>query len=271
MPRKFLRYFRVTLRDKFGQAAYIYSFRSLCNLRPHLMEKKEFLKKESVAAKASGPKESGGRVAAKSRLSAITGGTFGVIKFVLGICLLPFVYSSTISFFSQFNTLRPDFQSSFYSGIITFAVVYLFVFEPVIIYTKGQKMLEVAFSFFAPLVKVAPYVLPIYTIIVFLVYLLSSIWITSDDLTHYTLFFLGLPHILHLTFGAKTLRSKQGDWLKANYIFGFSFIYIVNLIIVALCFNVMFKEYSFVGFFNSAFITAGDIFSAVFKQLFIPK
>ncbi len=237
------------------------------------MEKKEFPKKENAAVKTSGPKEPGGGAGAgaKSKLAAITGGAFGVIKLILGICLLPFVYSSTVSFFNQFNTARSDFQSFFYSGVITFVVIYLFVFEPAVIYAKGQKVLEVVFGFFAPLVKVAPYVLPIYTIIIFLVYLLLSLVMQSDNLMRYTLFLLGFSSILHLTFGAKTLRSKQGDLLKANYIFGFSFVYIVNLIIVALCFNGMFKEYSFIGFFNSAFITASDIFNAVFKQLFIPK
>ncbi len=239
------------------------------------MEKKEFPKKEGGLgkglSKASGPKELGeGGGGSKSKLAALAGGTFGIIKFVLGICLLPFVYSSTVSFFGQLNTARPDFQSAFYSGIVTFVVIYLFVFEPAVIYAKGQKVLEVVFGFFAPLVKVAPYVLPIYTIIIFLVYLLLSLMIASDDLVRYTLFFLGFSSILHLTFGAKTLRSKQ-DLLKANYIFGFSFVYIVNFIILALCFNAMFKEYSFISFFNTAFTNASDIFYSVFKQLFIPK
>ncbi len=233
------------------------------------MEKKEFPKKENGLSKFPGAKEPSG--GAKSKLAAITGGAFGIIKLVLGLCLLPFVYSSTVSFFNEINTIKPGFQGCFLSGVITFAVIYLFVCEPAIIYAKGQKILEFIFGFFAPLVKVAPYVLPIYTVIIFLAYLLFSLIMPSDNLVCYALFLLGFSIILHLVFGAKTLRSKQGDTLKGNYIFGFSFVYIVNLIIIALCFNAMFAEYSFVRFFNSAFISARDIFWAVFKQLFLPK
>ena len=223
------------------------------------MEKKEFPKKLS-------PKISEGP---QSKLSGISGRAFGIIKFILGICLLPFVYSLSVAFLKEFGLVGRSSQGFFWAGVVTFIIVHFFVYESEIIYSKGHRLLEIVFSFFSPLVKVAPYVLPIYTIIIFLVYLLLSLFFKSRVFFHFFLFIFSFSLALHLVFSAKTVRAKKNDFLKSNYIFGFSFIYIINLILVSLCLNLIFKEYSFVNFFNNAFNSAKGIFYAAIKQLFL--
>ena len=225
------------------------------------MEKKEFLKTEGDFQ----PKASG----IASKFYAIYNKSFGVIKFILGVCFLPFVYSSTVSFLEQFSLIEKALQNYFCSGIIALLLIYLFVWEPAIIYSKGHKILELIFNFFKPLVRFAPYLLPIYTIILFVMYLLLSLAVKSRWLIEYSLFLAGFTLTLHLVFSAKTLRLKKGDFLKANYIFGFSFIYIINLMLLAFCLNLIFKDFSFVAFLNNSFQAAKDIFGTVFKQLFL--
>lgn len=194
---------------------------------------------------------------------------FGLIKFAMGICLLPFVYSTSVSFLNEFGALEKALQNYFWSGLISLLIIYLFIWEPAVIYTRGQKILEIVFAFFKPLVRVAPYLVPIYTILLFTAYwILSFIW-KSSNLINYFLFLFGFTVGLHLIFSAKSIRSKQQDFLKANYIFGFSFIYIVNLIFVCLFLNLIFEEFSLVNFFNNSFQAAKGIFSAVLKQLFL--
>ncbi len=194
---------------------------------------------------------------------------FGIIKFILGICLLPFVYSTSLAFLNQFSLVEKSIQGYFWSGISTLLIVYLFIWEPAVIYVKGQKLLEMIFIFFKPLVRLAPYVLPVYTILLFIIYGLLSLVIKSAWLVRYSIFLIGFTLALHLVFSAKSIRSKKSDFLKANYIFGFSLVYIINLGIVAFCINLIFREFSFVNFCNSAFQAAGNIFYAVFKQLFL--
>ncbi len=228
------------------------------------MEKKEFPKKEL-------PKKEGPRIleGARSRISGISDKLFGIIKFVLGVCLLPFVYSISVSFLKELGLIDLPSQSYFWAGIITFLLIHLFVFEPAAIYRKGHRLLEVIFSFFSPLVKVAPFVLPVYAIIVFILYLPLSLIFKSKDFFYFFLFIFSFSVALHLVFSAKSVRTKQNDFLKANYIFGFSFIFIVNLILLSLSLSFIFKQFSFVNFFNSAFLSAESIFYAVFKQLFL--
>jgi len=219
------------------------------------MEKKEFPNKiENIAS----PKMAG----FSSRI-------FGVIKFILGICLLSFVYSCSVSFVNEISLIDKSLQNDFWAGVITLLVIYLFIWEPAVVYVKGQKLVEIVFTFFKPLVRVAPYLLPIYTIILFILYGILSFILKSPSLMNYFVFLFGLSVALHLIFSAKSIRSKQGDFLKANYIFGFSLIYIINLMLLAFGFNLLFKDFSFVNFFNSSYQFAKAIYYAIFKQLFL--
>lgn len=232
------------------------------------MDEKEFLKKSIEAdAKLYGPAPSGGGV--KAKLSGISNRIFGIIKLILGICLLAFVYSATLAFLGEFNTVEKSLQNAFWAGVISFTIMYLFVYEAGIVYKKGQRILELIFKFFAPLVKVAPYLLPIYTILIFTIYLLLTLFVKSDALLPNSLFLLGFSLCLHLIFSAKSMRSRQGDFLKSNYIFGFSFIYIVNLLLLCFFLNVIFEKFSFVNFCNNSYQAGAGIFKAIFKQLFL--
>jgi len=220
------------------------------------MEKKESLKKENNSA---------------AKISGLSNKAFGIIKFILGICLLPFVYSSSVSFLSEFTLINKLLQNYFWWGVISLLIIYLIIWEPTIIYVRGQKLVEIIFTFFKPLVKVAPALLPVYTIVLFILYSLLSFIFKSDSLIKHFIFLFGFSMALHLIFSAKTVRSKQGDFLKANYIFGFSLVYIINLILLAFGLNLIFKEFSIVNFFNKSFQIANNIFYAVFKQLFLNK
>lgn len=194
---------------------------------------------------------------------------FSIIKLILGLCLLPFVYSATIAFLKECAILDKAVTHYFSYGIISFLVLYLFIYEPLAIYNKGQKVLEIVFRFFSPLVRVAPYVLPIYTIIICFIYLLYSLISKSTDSLRYFVLLLGFSIALHLVFSARSLRSRQSDFLKANYIFGFSFIYIINLVILGYVFSLMFEPFSFVNFCDHSYHITRDILNAVFKQLFL--
>jgi hypothetical protein len=233
------------------------------------MEKKEFPQKENNnildKLKISADQGWGGG----SKVAIFSHRALGIVKFIIGICLLPFVYSVSASFLNEFNTVEKLLQDYFWAGVISFIVIYLFVYEPAIIYNKGQRLLGIVFQFLRPLVKVAPYLLPIYTIFIFLIYLIFSFAFKTKESVGYFLFLFSFSLALHLIFSAKSVRSKQGDFLKANYIFGFSFVYIIDLVLLAFCLNIIFKEFSFVNFFNNSFQIGKNIVYAIFKQLFL--
>ncbi len=131
------------------------------------MEEKEFRKGKlpPLDGLTFGEKESG----IKSKIAGFPGRIFSIIKFLLGVSLLPFVYSATLAFLNEASALEKTVNNYFGAGIISFLAIYLFIWEPAIIYYKGQKILAAVFRFFTPLVKVAPHLLPIYTIILFII------------------------------------------------------------------------------------------------------
>jgi len=233
------------------------------------MEKKEFPNKR-VEPKLK-PSPRGGEPKASAKPSWISNKVFDIIKLILGICLLPFVYSFSVSFLSQIAYIDISLQNYFWAGVITLILIYLFIWEPAIIYERGHRLVEIIFSFFQPLVKFAPYLLPIYTIVLFILYLFLSIFIQDRWIIEWTMFLFGLSMALHLVFAAQSIRSKKGDLLKSNYIFGFSFMYIISLGLISLFLNFIFKEFSFVNFSNNAYSAASSIFKAVFSQLFVVK
>ncbi len=239
------------------------------------MAKKEFPEKLGPKGKEAFEKNdfAGGGLTGdfSSKISGLSSKLFGIIKVLLAVVILPFVYSSVVAFLNEFIQIDKSLQQIFLNGVITFLVIYLFVWEPVSIYNRGHKLLEIMFSFFKPMVNVAPFLLPIYTILFFIIYGLLSIGIKDSRLFEYTLFLIGFSSILHLVFAAKTIRSKKGDFLKANYIFGFSFIFILNIALLAFGLSLIFSKFSFVNFCSTSFVIAKNIFYVVFKQLFLFK
>ncbi len=232
------------------------------------MEKKEFPDKKEFPNKFEGelkPQEP----VVSGKLSKFFDKVLGVTKLLLGLCLLPVVYSSLSAFLNEISLINKNHQNYFFSGVATFLAVHLFIWEPAIIYNKGHRVLEIIFNFFRPLVKFAPYVLPIYTIVVFVIYGVLSFFIQAAWLAELLLFLSGFTIILHLTFSVRTIRSKKGDFLKANYIFGFAFIFIVNLFLLSVCFNFVLAKFSLVNFANNSFALSKVVISSVFKQLFI--
>lgn len=203
----------------------------------------------------------------KSKLSGFSGRVFSIIKFALALCLLPFVYSVSVSFLEELVVVEKAAQRSFWAGIISLLILYLFVWEPVIIYAKGQKLLEMLCVFFKPLVRVAPYLLPIYTLVLFAAYWLAAYVLRWE--AQFVVFLIGFSLALHLIMSAKTIRGKQGDFLKANYLFGFSFIYILNILLLGFFFSLVFDPFSFVHFCNRSYGIAAGVISAVCTQMFL--
>jgi len=206
----------------------------------------------------------------KPKIQHLFNRALSILKLILGLCFLTFVYTGSVGFLQELKQADQRLQYDFWSGIIAFVVIYLFFYEPAKIYQKGQKILAIIFKFFAPLVKFAPYVLPVYTIIIFSFYPLVHLFYKSPLVTEYFIFFGGMSLALHLVMTAKSLKSKPGDFLKANYIFGFSLVYILNLLLAAICFQLMLDKFSFYNFFQGSYAGSQRIYHAVFKQIFIP-
>ena len=74
------------------------------------MEKKEFPKKWIEPKLRPAPKPKAGEPKAASKPNWISNKVFDIIKLLLGICLLPFVYSCSVAFLNQIANLAEEIR-----------------------------------------------------------------------------------------------------------------------------------------------------------------
>ena len=65
-----------------------------------------------------------------------------VLKFIIIVFILPWIYCLTAAFLNESRMAQGPLVNSFAKGIISFLVVYLFIYQPGRAYQKGQKITE---------------------------------------------------------------------------------------------------------------------------------
>ena len=190
-----------------------------------------------------------------------------VIKFAAGVLLLPAVYSFSVSFINEFNTLKGDLALYFWAGVASFAIFYIFIYQPELVYNYGQQTLGRIFSFSKPLAGAASYIIPAYTLALFIVYGIFAFTSGAKGISSYFLLLIGFSSAMHLVFSAKSLNCGRRDFLKADYLFGLTLVYLAMLLLLGLFLSLAFKEFSFAGFFSGSWQESAKIFNAIFNKV----
>jgi hypothetical protein len=146
--------------------------------------------------------------------------------------------------------------------------MHVFIYEPNGLYRFGQKLLADIFRFFAPLVKVAPFVLPIYSILFLVIFYFVSLVFTYEWVGNSCMFWVSFSLTMHLVFTAKNLRDSDKNAVKPHYLFSMSLIYVLDIFILALILDLVVSPFSFPEFFKSMTHTAEGIYTGIFRQLF---
>ena len=191
-----------------------------------------------------------------------------ILKFILAVLLLPVVIGITVSFMENLRSMDSVVCNAFGWGVVVYLILHILLYEPAKVYDAGKKISESALTFFSPLVKVAGFCVPIFTILSFAAYYVaSSIW-KEANLLKYFVFMASFTLTMHLVFTADSLKRKQPGDLKENYFFSIFIIYIVNMLIVAGAFALLSHDFSFLSFIKRCGVVAGAIYTASFRQLF---
>lgn len=194
-----------------------------------------------------------------------------ILKLICAIVFVPIVIFSSISFFRQMHSVDREIYEYLSWGMFAYLILHLFIYEPDIVFRKGQGMVSGVFRFFSPLVKVASFVLPIYTIFLLIIFAVIKLFYKDINITKQLVFLIGFTLTLHMVFCAKALKTKSEDVLRANYFFAIQLIYIINLFIVAFSLSYFLEDFSFIDFYSDTFSQAVNIYNIVFSQLFINK
>lgn len=194
-----------------------------------------------------------------------------ILKLLIFLLILPVAVGVSYGFLNTFSFLDKQVTDVFWAGVAAFFLVDLVILRLAALYKKGQRIIEIIFHFVAPLVKFAPYVLPIYTILI-LVFAVSFSFFKDISPYRDTLLFLtGFSIILHFVYTADAMRAKQSDFLKASYFFSIALIYLFNLIILGFTISRVLPTFSFVEFFHNSCNSVKDTYTVIFDQLFAVK
>lgn len=187
-----------------------------------------------------------------------------VIKLAAAVLLFPAVYAFSAAFISELNTARGAFAFYFWAGAATFAIFYIFVYQPEMIYLYGQKKISQLLGFSSRLSELAYYGLPAYTLVLFVLYAILVSFFGAKGIGGYFMLLVGFSSAMHLVLTAKSLNAAKGDFLKAGYLFGIILAYLATLLLLGFCFSLMLKGFSFVDFLGGSWRESLKIFGALF-------
>ena len=216
-----------------------------------------------------------------------------ILRFIISILLIPVCVIITISFYNSMFAIKEVSESGLYFilGALLYSMVHLLLFRLDFLYIFGHESMH-AFATFCSggkaskmkvsskegsvktttpnfFVMLAPYLMPVYTVILAAVYFILSFFI---DITKYSgafIFLIGFTLMLHLVYTAESIRDKQSDLIKTGYFSSISFIYIANLIIVFLIVSLFFQGASFVNFISDVYEKTKIFYWSFWKQLFL--
>jgi hypothetical protein len=217
------------------------------------------------------------------------------LKTFIGITLLPLVASISIVFYRQFGSIESAWtkgQQYFIGGIATYCLIQLLLVKPVLIYVLGHEAVHALATWMCfgkvksfkvssaggsistsksnLFISLSPYFIPIYTILLIIVYyVINDVFLGGILKPTYFMFLLGVTLSFHIVMTIDTLKTRQPDLIRTGYLTSSVLIYAINMILVAGILGLSFESFSFKAFLNKTYFLSIDIYGSIFKQLFL--
>jgi hypothetical protein len=191
-----------------------------------------------------------------------------IVKVAVTLLVLPVVVAITHAFQAQITELNPTLQQSLWLGVMVYVILKFFVYGFEHIYRFGQNIVTYCFQFLKPLVNVAPYLVPIYTILVLLVFAVLNAFDRVGEFRSMFYSTIAFTFAMHVILTAQDLYNKDSSPGKPTYFFGMALVYIFDVFLIALIMHCSLPGFSFVKFFQSLALTSFHIYKTIFLQLF---
>ena len=186
-----------------------------------------------------------------------------VLRFFLGIFLVPFCVAATLAVTDLARAVQPDSRAAvppsawaMVGGFLLWLFLYYTVPRPVRSYVLAHELTHalwgalmgarvsqikvseergsVTLSKSNFLITLAPYFFPLYTVLVILVYLVLSAFVDVEPYAMVWLALVGFTWGFHVTFTASTLLQRQSDIREYGHAFSYALIYLLNVVGVGL-------------------------------------
>lgn len=216
-----------------------------------------------------------------------------ILRFIISILLIPGCVIVTISFYNGVFAIKDVSESGLYLilGALLYSMMHLLLFRLDFLYVFGHEAMHALATFCSGgkasnmkvsskegsvktttpnfFVILAPYIIPVYAVIIAIGYFILSFFIDIAKYSGIFIFLIGFTLMFHLAYTAESMREKQSDLIKAGYFSSIAFIYIVNLVIVFLILSLFFRDVSFIEFISNVYNKTRFFYYSFWKQLFL--
>ena len=190
-----------------------------------------------------------------------------VLKFVLGVLLLPVVWVIAVIFYHHVLGFPGTHGEFFIWGVFSYIMLFLFFHQFGGVYESGQKICSGFFQFTAPANGLIAKIVPFYLTLILLGFCVTTKFLKIDSYDHYFMFFSGFAFAMHTILTAQDLQFDQKMFLKPDYIFTGAIVFISLIFIAVLLFDLAFGELTVQVVARSVWKDALNIYYLMFEKL----
>ena len=213
-----------------------------------------------------------------------------VIKFLVGVLSIPVMVAVTNAFYNNIIAVSElsGILKYFMWGVGSYVVLHLLFYKPTFFYVLGHEAVHAITSWVMggkinsfkvskgggsvsttktnAVVELSPYFIPIYAIILMAVYFVVAYSYKINGAAF--IFAIGFTLTLHIVMTIEVMKMRQPDMVKSGYLFSIVAVYVLNIIIIAMLFSLLFPSFSSKKFFIDSFAFSKDIYTVIVRQLF---
>ena len=213
-----------------------------------------------------------------------------LLKYLIAVLIVPLAFGVSSAFYRNLIMIK-ELSSSigyFLGGIAAYVALHLLFYKPTFLYVLGHEAVHagVAWLFGAKIssfqvskeggavgmdksnvvIELSPYFVPIYAILITLVYfvLLASYNINGSIFV----FLIGFALAFHIISTIEIMKVKQPDFVKSGYFFSIVLVYLLNIMVIALMFGLVFPSFHIKSFFLDFLTDSKAVYFGIVKQLF---
>lgn len=213
-----------------------------------------------------------------------------LIKFIIAVFSIPIAVGVTAAFYKNFILIKSlsGSLSLFFWGIASYTILHLLFYKPTYLYVLGHEAVHAGVSWIFggkiksfkvsekggsvgtdksnTIIELSPYFVPIYAIIVAVIYFVvaSSYRINGSAF----IFLIGFALAFHMILTIEVMKIRQPDIVKSGYFFSIILVYVFNIIVISLMFSMIFPDFSAKKFFIDSWLLSKGAYIAIVRQLF---
>lgn len=213
-----------------------------------------------------------------------------LLKLLIAVLVIPVAIGVSAAFYNNLLDIKElsGTLSSFLWGIAAYAAIHILFYKPTFLYVLGHEAVHAGMSWIMggkiksfkvsgeggavasdktnTVTELGPYFVPIYAILITIVYFLVA---TSYNVNSSVFIFLiGFALAFHIISTMEVMKIRQPDIVKSGYFFSVVMIYVLNIVVIAMLFALLFPSFSAKRFWVDSWLSSKAMYVAIIKQLF---